>query len=118
MTELPPLPEPDLHEGITLRDGGKYAGTEDGYTAESVRSIVAAAVAKERESAKPMSMALCESHAVVLRVGVPYVFRPVGDCQTCAKMFAQAVEAYGPTGGEPTPATPQPPAAPSLDLQW
>jgi hypothetical protein len=54
---------------------------------------------EENARLEPVSMALCESHSVVLRVGVPYVFRPVGDCATCAKMFSQAVEAYGPTGG-------------------
>lgn len=90
MSNLPPLPA----------YGHKPAGYTTGlFTAEDMRAYAAAAVAKERERLEPVSMALCELHSVVLRVGVPYVFRPVGDCQTCAKMFAQAVEAYGPTGG-------------------
>lgn len=50
----------------------------------------------EVERLQPMEMALCERHSLVLRVGVPYVFRPVGDCHGCAEMAAKAREAYGP----------------------
>lgn len=54
------------------------------------------ALAAEMERLEPMDMALCERHSLVLRVGVAYVFRPVGDCPRCAEMVAQAREAYGP----------------------
>ena len=36
MSQLPPLPEPSLHEGITVNSKGKYASTEDGYTEAQV----------------------------------------------------------------------------------
>ena len=52
---------------------------------------------------EPMLMALCESQSVVLREGQPYVFRPVGDCETCAAMSAASREAYGePPAPQPT----------------
>ena len=51
------------------------------------------------EFLEPMNMALCERHSLVLRVGAPYIFRPVGDCPRCAEMLQQAVEAYGPSAG-------------------
>lgn len=45
-----------------------------------------------------MLMTLCEAHRVVLQINRPYVFRPIGNCETCKKMADQAYEAYGPTG--------------------
>jgi len=48
----------------------------------------------------PMGMALCERHKLVLRVGQPYAFYPIGDCETCATALAEAVSAYGPGAGE------------------
>lgn len=54
------------------------------------------------ELLEPMSMALCERHSLVLRVGQPYIFEPVGDCESCAAALAQAREAYGPTAGAPS----------------
>jgi hypothetical protein len=58
------------------------------------------------ERAEPMEMALCERHSLVLRVGVPYVFRPVGDCPSCAAMVEQAREAYGDSLGAAMKETP------------
>lgn len=49
-----------------------------------------------QQAAEPMHMALCESESVVLREGQPYVFRKVGDCERCAAMSAESLEAYGP----------------------
>ena len=48
-----------------------------------------------------MEMALCERHKLVLRVGQPYIFAPVGDCESCAADLAAAREAYGPSAGAP-----------------
>ena len=53
------------------------------------------------ERLEPMDMALCERHSLVLRVGQPYIFAPVGDCGSCAAALAQAREAYGPSAGAP-----------------
>lgn len=56
---------------------------------------------------EPMTMALCERHSLILRVGQPYVFAPVGDCESCAELLAAAIEAYGPNAGAPLPAAPE-----------
>jgi hypothetical protein len=55
----------------------------------------------EMPVAECMEMALCERHKLVLRVGQPYVFAPVGDCESCAEALARAREAYGPSAGAP-----------------
>ena len=44
---------------------------------------------------EPIEAALCESERFVLRLGVAYIFRPVGDCKRCAELAAKAREAYG-----------------------
>ena len=44
------LPEPDLHGGIQLKKNGRYLATKDGYTATTVRRLIAEAVAAEREA--------------------------------------------------------------------
>lgn len=38
VTPLPPLPEPNLHGGMTVSTKGKYQATEDGYTADQTRA--------------------------------------------------------------------------------
>lgn len=50
---------------------------------------------------EPWDMALCERHALVLRVGQPYVFRPIGGCRSCAAAVEAAREAYGDGLGAP-----------------
>ena len=51
-------------------------------------------------SSAPMEMCLCEAKKLVLRVGQPYVFRPMKGCKSCEEAMREAVEAYGPGGGE------------------
>ena len=65
-----------------------------------------------------IDMALCEAHALVLREGQPYTFRRVGDCEKCAKMSADAKEAYGEVEHVEAAkhvCTPQPPTAEPVD---
>ena len=64
-------------------------------------SVALAEAADMLERLEPMGMALCERHSLVLRVGQPYIFEPVGDCESCAAALAQAREAYGPNAGAP-----------------
>lgn len=98
--QMPPLP------GFAAKFRPRWDGDEGGYTADQMFAAMRAAVeardAMWREALEPMTMALCERHSLVLRVGQPYVFRPVGDCESCAEMAAQAREAYGPSMGDPT----------------
>lgn len=54
-----------------------------------------ALAAYEQAQAEPMNMALCEATKVVLREGQLYRFRRVGDCETCAELSKQSLEAYG-----------------------
>lgn len=60
--QLGTLLEPDLHGGITLSDNGSYAGTEDGYKAETVLRLLAS----ERERCA--------------RLIEPHGSRPGGNC--------------------------------------
>lgn len=55
----------------------------------------AAHLAAPVAQAEPMDMALCEAARVVLREGQLYRFRRVGDCETCAELSKQSLEAYG-----------------------
>lgn len=71
-----------------------------GLSPETVHGRFAVEVARRAVDAlKPMTLALCERHSLVLRIGRPYVFRPIGDCKRCAEMAAQAKEAYGEEDG-------------------
>lgn len=67
------------------------------------------ALLDEIDRLQPMDMALCERHSLVLRVGQPYVFAPVGDCESCAAALAQSVEAYGTNAGAPNTKADAPP---------
>ena len=68
---------------------------------DDLHSLALAEAADMLERLEPMRMALCERHSLVLRVGQPYIFEPVGDCKSCAAALAQAREAYGPNAGAP-----------------
>jgi hypothetical protein len=83
-------------------DGGNCKGAVPVHSKRSATSTIPlydqatldAAFSAGRDE-EPMDMALCERHYLVLRVGVPYIFRPVGDCEKCAEMVEKAREAYG-----------------------
>lgn len=47
---LPPLPEPELNDGVLLDNRGNYRGTFDGFTADQMREYAKAAVAVERKA--------------------------------------------------------------------
>lgn len=76
-----------------------------GMSPQDVRTMLAEVAEPEEvrlHSHEPiMEMALCERHSLVMRVGQLYRFVPVGDCPTCQQMLKDAVDAYGPSGGDP-----------------
>lgn len=51
--------------------------------------------AQQERAGEVMNLALCEASKLVLRVGQLYRFRPVGDCNECARLALAAQEAYG-----------------------
>ena len=46
------LPEPELHDGITVTAKGKYKSTEDGYTADQLRQAYAQGAAAQLDRLK------------------------------------------------------------------
>ena len=79
----------------------REAATHQHHECVSVHESLLRQAADLLERLEPMDMALCERHALVLRVGQPYVFRPVGDCQSCAAAVESARDAYGDGLGAP-----------------
>lgn len=112
---LPPMPHPIAH--ILIGDDSEDVFTTEqlhAFAESRAQAAVTAALASVPAPAVPaevIDMALCERHSLVLRVGQPYVFRPVGDCESCAEMYRKAVEAYGPDAGEPAAIQSAPPQA-------
>jgi hypothetical protein len=83
-------------EGDTV--GGHFDEPASAQIARDAISKIDAALAEQPE---PMHMFLCEARRLVLRVGQPYVFRPVAGCATCDEMAKESADAYGPSMGEP-----------------
>lgn len=71
------------------------------HEVEAERDALRAEVEVLRNAALPMEMALCERHSLVMRVGQPYVFRPIDGCESCDAALARAREAYGHDAGAP-----------------
>ena len=100
-----PLTEEQRHEirgtaGSDLLELAKLWADNKVHTyqfANAAEKIIDAAVdrAAPVAQAEPMEMALCEATRVVLREGQLYRFRRVGDCEACAELSKQSLEAYG-----------------------
>ena len=50
------MPEPELHEGVTVTAKGKYKSTEDGFTADQLQQYATAAAAQERKRIEDAAM--------------------------------------------------------------
>lgn len=73
----------------------KQATGEDERIDREVGPLLVGIAERLAANAEPMELPLCGSSRYVLRIGQPYVFRPMPGCATCTKMAAEALAAYG-----------------------
>jgi hypothetical protein len=85
------LPEPYFGEPTSLED--THLGPC--FSAAQMLAYGAARAHHAGHVEESMDMALCEIRSVVIRPGQRYTFSRVGDCEKCAEMEREAIEAYG-----------------------